>query len=107
MAKDGSLLANSFGWGNWTGLAATVMALVLLVTSNDAALRTLRARPWKWLQRLNYAVFVLVIAHAFFYGAFLRMSSPFTQLLIFSVVSVIVLQTLGIGLWRRRAIAAG
>lgn len=89
VAEDGSLLTNSFGLGNWTGLVATVLAVVLLVTSNDTTLRRLKARPWKWLQRLNYAVFVLVVAHAFFYGAFLRMSSPFTQLLILSVVSVI------------------
>jgi len=100
-------LANSFGLGNWTGLAATVIALVLLVTSNDAALRRFKATPWKWLQRLNYAVFVLVVAHAFFYGAFLRMSSPFTQLLILSIVSVIVGQAVGVWLWRRRAVVAG
>lgn len=106
IAEGGSLLTNSFGLGNWTGLAGTVLALALLATSNDTALRRLKAGPWKWLQRLNYAVFVLVVAHAFFYGAFLRMSSPFTQLLIFSVVSVIVLQTVGIRVWRRRATAA-
>lgn len=106
VAEDGSLMTNSFGLGNWTGLAATVMAVVLLVTSNDAALRRLKARPWKWLQRLNYAVFALVLAHAFFYGAFLRMSSPFTKLLILSIVSVIVGQAIGVWLWRRRTVVA-
>lgn len=103
VAEDGSPLTNSFGWGNWTGLAATVIALVLLVTSNDAALRKLKAASWKWLQRLNYALFALVILHAFFYGAFLRMASPFTFLLVLSVIAVFVGQTVGVWLWRRRA----
>lgn len=107
-AEDGRPLTNSFGWGNWTGLAATVIALALLVTSNDAALRTLKARRWKWLQRLNYALIVLVVLHAFFYGAFLRTASPFTLLLVLSVITVVVAQALGVWLWRRRnwAVAA-
>ncbi len=100
-AEDGTLLTNSFGWGNWTGLAATVIAVALLVISNDAALRILKARLWKWLQRLNYALIVLVVLHAFFYGAFLRMTSPFTLLLILSVIAVLVGQAVGVWLWRR------
>ena len=102
VAEDGRPLTNSFGWGNWTGLAATAIALVLLATSNDTALRALKARPWKWLQRLNYALIVLVVLHAFFYGAFLRMTSPFTLLLVLSVIAVLVGQAVGVWLWRRR-----
>lgn len=102
VTEDGRPLTNSFGWGNWTGLAATVIALVLLATSDDAALRKLKAAPWKWLQRLNYTLFALVILHAFFYGALLRMASPFTLLLILSVIAVVVGQTVGVWLWRRR-----
>jgi sulfoxide reductase heme-binding subunit YedZ len=102
VAEDGSVLANSFGLGNWTGLAAVVIVLGLLATSSDVALRKLKARPWKWLQRLNYALFALVILHAFFYGALLRMTSPFTVLLIPSVVTVFVGQAVGVWLWRRR-----
>src|SRR5439155_22264600 len=47
VAEDGRPLTNSFGSGNWTGLAALVIVLGLLATSSDAALRMLRARPWK------------------------------------------------------------
>ena len=77
-------------------------------TGHAVALRKLKARPWKWLQRLNYALFALVTLHAFFYGALLRMTSPFTLLLILSVMAVFVGQTVGVWLWRRRyaAIAA-
>jgi sulfoxide reductase heme-binding subunit YedZ len=102
VAEDGSLLTNSFGWGNWTGLAATIIAVALLVTSNDAALRTLKAGPWKWLQRFNYALIALVVLHAFFYGAFLRMNSPFTQLLVLCTVLVIAGQALGMWLFRQK-----
>ena len=99
---DGRPLTNSFGLGNWTGLAATVMVVGLLATSSNFALRKLKARRWKRIQRLNYTLFVLVIAHAFFYGALLRMTSPFTLLLLLSAGAVFVWQAVGIVLWRRR-----
>ena len=102
VAEDGGLLTNSFGLGNWTGLAALLIVVGLLATSTDAALRKLKARPWKWLQRLNYALFALVVLHAFFYGALLRLTSPFTLLLGLCVSAVFVGQALGIWLYRRR-----
>ena len=101
-APDGSLRLNSFGLGNWTGLAATVVVVGLLAISSNAALRKLKARPWKRLQRLNYALFALVIAHAFFYGALLRVTSPYTLLLGLTVIAVFVGQAVGVCLWRRR-----
>lgn len=100
--QDGDPLTNSFGLANWTGLAATVVVVGLLALSNNFALRKLKARTWKNLQRLNYALFVLVIAHAFFYGALLRLDSPFTLLLGVSVVGVVLGQGAGVWLWRRR-----
>ncbi|MCI0579199.1 MAG: ferric reductase-like transmembrane domain-containing protein [Chloroflexi bacterium] len=101
-APDGRPLTNTFGWGNWTGLAATVIVVGLLAISSDFALRKLKAGPWKWLQRLNYALFALVIAHAIFYGALLRVTSPSTLLLGLSVIAVFIGQAVGVWLWRRR-----
>jgi sulfoxide reductase heme-binding subunit YedZ len=102
-APDGAPLTNSFGLANWTGLAATVIAVGLLAISSDYALRKLKAGPWKWLQRLNYnALLALVIAHAIFYGALLRVTSASTLLLGLSVIAVFVGQILGVWLWRRR-----
>ncbi len=98
----GGVLTDSFGLGNWTGLVALVIVLLLLAISSDAALRALKAGPWKWLQRLNYALFVLVVAHAIFYGALLRMTSPSTLLLGVSLIAVGTGQVAGIWLWRRR-----
>jgi sulfoxide reductase heme-binding subunit YedZ len=99
---DGRPLTTSFGLGNWTGLAATVIVVLLLVISTDRYLRELKAKTWKNLQRLNYTLFALVTAHALFYGALRRLTSPFTLILVFTVTAVLVGQTIGILLWRRR-----
>ena len=102
VAADGSPRLNSFGLGNWTGLAALVVVAGLLAISSDVALRKLKARNWKSLQRLNYALFVLVLLHAFFYGVLLRATSPFTLLLGVIVLAVLIGQAAGIQLSRRR-----
>ena len=99
---DGSPLRNSFGLGNWTGLAGLVIVAGLLALSSDAALRKLKARNWKRLQRLNYVLFALVIVHAFFYGALLRETSPYTILLGLTVIAVVAGQLAGVRLFRRR-----
>lgn len=101
-APDGSPLTNTFGWGNWTGLVATVIVVGLLAISSDFALRKLKARHWKNLQRLNYALFALVIAHAIFYGALLRVTSISTLLLGLIVIAVFIGQAVGVWLWRWR-----
>jgi sulfoxide reductase heme-binding subunit YedZ len=99
---DGSLLTNSFGLGNWTGLAGLGIVAGLLAISSDFALRKLKARNWKRIQRLNYALFALVVAHAFFYGAFVRLESPYTISLGVGVLLVVVGQGVGIWFYRRR-----
>ena len=106
---DGRPLTNAFGWGNWTGLAATVIVIALLATSTDGSLRELKARRWKDIQRLNYALFVLVIAHAVFYGAregfeqwVEQLTSPFGLVLLVTVIAVFLGQAIGIWLYRRR-----
>lgn len=107
VAPDGSVLTNSFGLGNWAGLVALVIAVGLLAISSDVALRSLKAALWKRIQRLNYGLFALVVAHALFYGALLRLTSVSTLLLGLSVIAVAVGQAVGIWLWRRRhAVAA-
>ncbi|MDQ3785677.1 MAG: hypothetical protein M3422_00345, partial [Actinomycetota bacterium] len=101
-AADGAPRMNSFGLANWTGLAALVIVAGLLALSTDRSLRELKARRWKNLQRLNYALFALVVLHAFFYGALLRMTYSFTVVLIVTVIAVFAGQTVGIWLWRRK-----
>jgi sulfoxide reductase heme-binding subunit YedZ len=99
---DGRPLTNSFGLGNWTGLVALVLAVELLAISTTRAVRELKPAHWKNLQRLNYTLFALVVLHAVFYGALRRPESPFTVLLVFTVIAVLLGQAMGIWLYRRR-----
>jgi ABC-type proline/glycine betaine transport system permease subunit len=46
----------------------------------------------------------LVALHAFFYGALLRVTSPFTLVLLCTVIAVLAGQLVGIWLWRRRLV---
>ncbi len=62
-APDGTPLLNLFGVSNDLGAVATGLLLLLVVLSTDAALRRLRGPRWKAWQRLNYALFPLVVAH--------------------------------------------
>jgi sulfoxide reductase heme-binding subunit YedZ len=48
-----------FGWANYTGLAAGIILLVLLLTSNDLSLRRLGPGMWKRLQQTAYIALVL------------------------------------------------
>lgn len=96
------ILTSSFGLANWAGLAAVVIVIGLTVISSDAALRKLKAKRWKRLQRWNYALAALAAVHAVLYGALWRLTSPYTVTLIASVVIVAAGQTLGVRLWRRR-----
>jgi sulfoxide reductase heme-binding subunit YedZ len=102
-AVDGRPLTTSFGLGNWTGLAALVIVVGLLALSTNRSVRELKASRWKNLQRLNYTLFALVLLHAVFYGALSRMTSPFTLVLIVTVIAVSLGQVVGIRLWRRRS----
>jgi methionine sulfoxide reductase heme-binding subunit len=56
-----------FGFANFTGLAATLLFLMLLAISNNRSLRTLKARRWKSLQRWTYVAFLLTGAHGIAY----------------------------------------
>lgn len=58
---------DTFGLANHAGLAATVVLALLLALSNDASMRKLGGRPWKSLQRWNYAGAALVVVHGALY----------------------------------------
>jgi DMSO/TMAO reductase YedYZ heme-binding membrane subunit len=57
---------------------------------------------WKRLQRLDYALFALVVIHAIYSGALRRTGSAFTYVLLGTVNAVLISQWVGIYLWRRR-----
>jgi sulfoxide reductase heme-binding subunit YedZ len=85
MAVSKSAIA--FLLANYTGLGATLLLVVLLAISNDLALRKLGPGRWKRIQRLNYVLFGLVVAHGVLYLAVDKASwvriVPFILLVVF------------------------
>jgi sulfoxide reductase heme-binding subunit YedZ len=77
-----------FGLANYTGLAAALILFALLVTSNDASLRTLGMANWKRLQRWNYAVFGLAAVHTTTYQV--GIESPKASLIANAVALVMI-----------------
>ena len=61
------LALNLFGFSNDVGAVATPILVGLLLLSNDLSVRWLRGPLWKWLQRSNYVLIVLALAHTFGY----------------------------------------
>lgn len=62
METTADMLAELGATGIWTGWVALVLLLPLALTSNDAAMRTLKA-GWKRVQRLIYPAALLVLLH--------------------------------------------
>ena len=56
-----------FGFANYSGLAAALLAVVLLAISNDYSMRRFGRRRWKNWQRWNYALCALTALHALLY----------------------------------------
>ena len=59
------MLAEIGALGIWTGWLAMLLFVPLALTSNNAAMRTLKA-GWKKLQRLVYPTAILVLVHWIF-----------------------------------------
>nr|WP_314446940.1 ferric reductase-like transmembrane domain-containing protein [uncultured Sphingomonas sp.] len=62
MGNLANMLAELGAPAIWTGWAALLLLLPLGLTSNDAAMRTLRS-GWKRLQRLAYPAAILTLVH--------------------------------------------
>jgi len=91
-----------FTWGTIVGLVVGVMALLLLILSNDAAIRRLGVRWWKGLHRVSYALFALTAGHAIAFQVLesrVRWAMIVTVLLICMVVAI---QLVGVAAVRRR-----
>ena len=92
-----------FGASNYIGAAATVLVVGLFAISNDISLRKLKGKRWKNIQRFNYALFLLTLAHTFAYQEIID-RHPFLQwLTILLTVSVVALQLSGFFFIRRQA----
>lgn len=84
MGNLDDILAEWLAPGIWTGWAAFALMVPLALTSNDRALRWLKAR-WKRLQRLVYPAALLTLLHWLWvhnsYGAALAHFAPLALLL--------------------------
>ena len=58
---------DAFGAANYTGLAAALIFVALLVTSNDASLRRLGTQRWRSLHALATWALILTLLHAVAY----------------------------------------
>jgi sulfoxide reductase heme-binding subunit YedZ len=90
-----------FGFANWTGLAATLVLVLLLAISNDAALRALGTKRWKSWQRWTYWAAALTVAHALAYQVETRHFGWWIAAVVLLTVIVLVMQLDG----RRRMLA--
>ncbi|MBI3914474.1 MAG: ferric reductase-like transmembrane domain-containing protein [Chloroflexi bacterium] len=84
-------ISDVFGFSNYTGGLATILLSVLFLLSNDLALKWLRGPMWKWIQRLNYVMIVLVLAHTFGYQV--ETQRPAVLIVIVVVLTLIALTT--------------
>jgi methionine sulfoxide reductase heme-binding subunit len=91
---------DAFGWANHLGLVAGLLLVLLLVLSNDWSLTRLGARRWKGLQRWNYTVFGLVLAHGVLYQVLEKRIACWV--ITFAVLSVVVIALQVVGFRRRR-----
>ena len=60
-------LESGFGMANLLGLAAVVIAIPLMVTSTDWAIKKLGGSAWKFLHFGTYIIFWLVVAHTLYF----------------------------------------
>lgn len=65
--KNLYLRTDLFGFANYVGLAAVFIIFLLLSLSNDFSIRRLGSKRWKFLQRSNYGLFLLVVVHSVAY----------------------------------------
>lgn len=96
------LLLNRFGIANWLGAAATLILIVLLITSNTLSLRLLKGKRWKLLQRFNYALAVLALIHTLLFQGNGQRQSIFMNVVLLTSLTVIVIQWYGSNLYRAR-----
>ena len=99
-ARSFPLRLDSFGRANHLGLLAGLLLVLLLVLSNDWSLTRLGARRWKALQRWNYAVFGLVLAHGVLYQVLEKRIAGWV--ITFAVLSALVIMLQVAGFRRRR-----
>jgi sulfoxide reductase heme-binding subunit YedZ len=102
--EDGILrpLLNRFGLGNYIGAAATLLLVLLLLTSNTLSLRRLKGRRWKLLQRSNYILALLAILHTLIFQDNSHREPAFMDSLFVIGAVAVLLQLVGVFRYNQR-----
>lgn len=98
----GRLLFSTAGTSNWLGLAATILLVLLLLLSNQISLGWLKGKRWKQIQRLNYALAVLVFLHTLLYQRIGGRERAFIQVTVIAALIVLLIQLVGISVYQER-----
>jgi len=102
-ARESQPDATLFSLSNFVGLVATLVLVVLLVTSNQLSLRWLKGKRWKLVQRFNYPLAALVLLHTFGYQVLNQRESVFSLSVIVLSLFVLVVQLGGMVIFIKRA----
>lgn len=94
-------LLTMFGVSNYIGAIAAVVLALLLTLSNNISLRWLKGRRWKLLQRFNYPLFVLVVAHTLGYQIVVKRERAMMVIAVGLTILVLAMQSLGFFLYGR------
>jgi len=106
VTETGGLRTDFFGLANYSDLAATLVVLILLTTSNDFSLTVLKSKSWKAIQRWNYVFAALVALHAFLYIAVEKRIVPFVFIFGAFLVWTLIIQAVGFQKWRQSRMEA-
>lgn len=101
---DGAVrpLTTLFGFNNYTGTAAALILVVLLLTSNQLSLIWLKGKRWKALQRWNYGLAVLAFAHTLGYQQQTARADGFVQATVLLLLLALIVQGTGYFMMLRR-----
>lgn len=94
---------NLFTLSNYIGLGATILLLLLTFLSNDYSLRRLKGKRWKGLQRLNYLLAALTLAHTLGYQQVSHRELTFIIGTLLITLAVLLAQVGGFLLYRYHA----
>jgi sulfoxide reductase heme-binding subunit YedZ len=91
-----SLRFDAFGLTNHLGLLATLIFLVLLAISSNAAMHKLGSKRWKSMQRWTYLAGLLVIVHGLIYQALEKQAAALVVAVLVTTLILASLQGLGV-----------
>ena len=99
--SSGLIRLGHFGIANHVGLLATILVILLLAISNDAATRKLGPRRWKFWQRSTYVVFGLLVIHSVLYQLVEHRPPAFVAAFVLVILFATAAQLIGSRLYAR------